>query len=144
MSAPRPALAGLLALALQVAPAAAEPWPICDQGRPASACVVDGDTIWWHGDKFRFAATDAPETEHARCPAERASGERTRDRLAALLGTGATVRPTGARDRYDRRLAGVTVPAGDVEAILLSEGLTLPYAPGRAAHAARAAHWCGG
>jgi micrococcal nuclease len=130
-----------LLLALLVTPAAAEPWPICDRGQPSAACVIDGDGLWFKGRKIRLAATDAPETEQASCEAEYAAGIRARDRLADLLGTGATIHPTGARDRYGRHLATVTVPAGDVEDILISEGLSLPYVAGERDE--RVKHWCG-
>jgi micrococcal nuclease len=133
-------LAAALLLALLVTPAAAEPWPVCDRGQPSAACVIDADSIWFKGRKIRLAATDAPETEQASCQAEYAAGIRARDRLADLLGTGATIHPTGARDRYGRHLA--TVTAGDVEDILISEGLSLPYVAGERDE--RTKHWCGG
>jgi hypothetical protein len=41
----------------------------------------------------------------------------------------------------DWHLATVTVPAGDVEDILISEGLSLPYVAGERDE--RTKHWCG-
>src|SRR3546814_12427253 len=50
-------------------------------------CVVDGDTFWFAGEKYRVADIDTPETHPARCAEEAALGEaatgRLRDRLNA-------------------------------------------------------------
>lgn len=131
-------------MTIMATPALAAPWPICDRGQPDEACVVDGDTIHWHGLKIRLTQTDAPETEHARCPAELAAGIRARDRLADLLGLGAEVRLSGRQDRYRRELGTVETPLGDAESVMLGEGLTLVYRSGRDAKAERMRHWCGG
>ena len=135
-------LALLAALAIAT-PAAADPWPICVRGQPDTACVVDGDTVHYRGRKIRLIATDAPETEHASCPQERAAGERTRDRLAELLAAGVRVETEGREDRYGRLLARLVTPAGDVETILLDEGLTLPYRRSAEERERRREHWCG-
>jgi endonuclease YncB( thermonuclease family) len=127
---------------IMASPAFAAPWPICDHGQPRSACVVDGDTIWYHGQKIRLAATDAPEISEPSCAAERAIGLAARDRLAELMGAAGVVHPTGRRDRYGRFLATIQTGAGNAETILVREGLSLPYQPGRAAREARKAHWC--
>jgi endonuclease YncB( thermonuclease family) len=122
-------------------PATAGAWPLCDEAKGAPRCVVDGDTIHWHGERVRPAKTDAPEIEHAACPAERAAGERARDRLAALL-DGARIRLTGHRDRYGRALGRAKAPGiGDVESAMLAEGVTLPYRAGLRAQ--RVKYWCG-
>jgi hypothetical protein len=48
---------------------------------------------------------------------------------------------TGHQDRYQRTLVNLQTPVGDVGAILMREGLALPYEPGSEAKAARIAHW---
>lgn len=137
----------LLILALALAsPAAAEPL----EGR---IVVIDGDTVWHYSvrgerpEKIRLLDIDAPETHGSKCEAELAAGYRAKARLVELLAQ----RPVSitrcgddgrCTDRFGRTLARISTPGGEVGAILLREGLALPYVPGRKAE--RAAHWCGG
>lgn len=60
-------------------------------------CVVDGDTLWFQGQKVRVADIDAPETHDYRCPEEKALGDRATQRLNQLV--------TAARLRYSRLTA---------------------------------------
>lgn len=53
-------IAGLLAALLFASPATAHGYPICDSS-PRITCVVDGDTVWFEGVKYRFADIDTPE-----------------------------------------------------------------------------------
>lgn len=55
---------------------------------PRNTCVVDGDTFWLAGEKIRIADINAPETQGAACPAERAQGEAAKRRLLILLNAG--------------------------------------------------------
>lgn len=106
--------------------------------------VVDGDTVKIGRQRLRLTAIDAPEIEHARCRTERRAGERAKARVVELLAAEpATIRYSGRDDRYRRPLVDLSVPAGDLGAILMAEGLALPYRGGRAAWSERAAHWCG-
>lgn len=104
------------------------PFPIC--GRSGSDCVIDGDTFRYRGDTIRIADIDAPETRDAKCPSERALGERAKHRLAELLGT-APFTLTGYdsrdRDRYGRALRVVYQDGHSVGAALVSEGLARPW-----------------
>lgn len=59
----------------------------CGQGR-STACVVDGDTIRLGQRRVRLIGIDAPEIAGAQCPAERALGERSANRLLALVNAG--------------------------------------------------------
>ena len=59
----------------------------CGQGR-SMACVVDGDTFRLGRRRVRLIGIDAPEVAGAQCPAERALGERSANRLLALLNQG--------------------------------------------------------
>lgn len=108
------------------------------QAALASVSVTDGDTL--HDDRrnrdYRLYGIDAPETVRAKCPAERELGERAAARLAELLAA-ATVTaepawdPRGLRkwpvDGFGRRIAVIRADGTDVSAVLLSEGLALPY-----------------
>lgn len=115
--------------------------------------IIDGDTVALPfavpargcAEKIRFIDIDAPETYRPHCENERAVGLQAKARVAELL-RGATVyvERSGRKDRYRRTLANLTTAAGDVGAVLIRDGLALPYRPGKAAKAARTAHWCGG
>lgn len=103
---------------------------ICAPG-PRDNCVVDGDTFWVAGEKVRIENIDAPETDQAKCSAERELGERAKHRLVTLLNAGTPqIKRTGS-DRYGRTLARVMVDGRDVGGQLVREGLARPYAGGR-------------
>ncbi|WP_261935967.1 thermonuclease family protein [Sphingomonas bisphenolicum] len=73
-------------------------------------CVVDGDTFWFRGEKYRIADIDTPETHGPRCLAEGELGARATRRLQALMNEGAFSLESGDRDsdRYGRALRLVT------------------------------------
>lgn len=103
-----------------------------------SACVVDGDTLWFKGRKIRIADIDTPEISSPRCRAEEQRGQRAADRLVQLLNRGAvTIASTGDRDvdRYGRELRVVLVNGRNVGDDLISEGLARAWEGGRRA-------WC--
>jgi endonuclease YncB( thermonuclease family) len=92
-------------------------------------CVVDGDTVWWQGEKIRIADIDTPELS-GRCEAERRRARAARDRLVALLNARpVTIERTGT-DRYGRTLARFRSRTGMVGEQLVSEGLAARW-PGR-------------
>lgn len=88
-------------------------------------CVVDGDTIWMHGEKIRIADIDAPETHPPRCAEEQRLGEAATKRLQALLNAGpVTLEVKGrATDRYGRKLRIVTRGGESLGDTLVEEGL---------------------
>lgn len=43
--------------------------------RQRVSCVVDGDTLWLHGEKIRIADIDTPEVSEARCDSEYQLGQ---------------------------------------------------------------------
>ncbi len=92
-------------------------------------CVVDGDTFWFAGDKYRIADIDTPETHPARCAEEAALGEAATERLRAWLNEGAfSLASTGPdTDRYDRKLRIVTRGGTSVGSVLVAEGLARPW-----------------
>lgn len=135
-----------LALVLSATPAKAE---VIDGNR---IVIIDGDTVALPcavpargcAEKIRFIDIDAPETFRPNCENERAVGLQAKARVAELL-RGATVyvERSGRKDRYGRTLANLTTADGDVGAVLMKEGLAVPYRPGKVAKAGRIAHWCG-
>jgi len=89
-------------------------------------CVVDGDTIWLHGEKIRVADIDAPETHPPRCQREAELGEKATRRLHELVNAG----PFEARmfdgrdtDRYGRKLRVLVRDGRSLGDVLVSEGL---------------------
>lgn len=115
--------------------------------------VLDGDTVALPcavpargcAEKVRLTEIDAPEVFHPSCEAERIAGLRAKERVAGLI-RGQAVELVRSRetDRYGRTLGLLKVPAGEVGAILLREGLAVRYRPGRDEKEARTAHWCRG
>lgn len=91
---------------------------LCPPSGARHHCVVDGDTLWWQGEKIRIAEIDAPEI-NGRCPAERALALRSRARLVELLNARGTRFERVGEDRYGRTLANF----GSVSEQLISEGL---------------------
>ena len=104
--------------------------------------VIDGDTVAIGQERLRLLNIDAPETSSPRCPAEAAAGERATTRLKELTAGGVMVVRSGDRDRYGRTLGRLVVGTRDVGDILLSEGVALPWEPGRRAWEERRRHWC--
>lgn len=96
-------------------------------------CVVDGDTFWFRGEKYRIADIDTPETHGPRCAAEAALGARATERLQALLNAGPFSLEVGDRDtdRYGRALRIVTRNDESLGAILVTEGLARSWDGGR-------------
>lgn len=96
-------------------------------------CVVDGDTIWFRGQKIRVADIDAPETHDYRCASEKALGDRATRRLHDLLESGPiTLLPIDRdEDIYGRKLRIVQVNGKSVGDALVSEGLARWYGAGR-------------
>ena len=94
-------------------------------------CVVDGDTIWMHGEKIRLPDIDTPETHPPRCAREAELGAAATNRLHALLNGGAVSVSRDGTDRYGRTLARVYVNGAPVGDRLIAEGLARPYGNGR-------------
>ena len=93
---------------------------ICPPG-PRDNCVVDGDTIWWAGEKIRIADIDTPEM-NGQCPSEARRAVAARNRLTQVLADGFRIHRQG-QDRYGRTLAVLTVNGRSAGDILVSEGL---------------------
>jgi endonuclease YncB( thermonuclease family) len=108
--------------------AAAQTLPICSGGDRAArhvTCIVDGDTGWQNGRKWRLKNIDTPELEgHALCRAEVAKAEKARDRLRELMGHGYRINWTGRKGEYHRDIVTITLSDGrDAGTVLLREGL---------------------
>lgn len=88
-------------------------------------CVVDGDTFWLKGTKYRIADINAPEVSSPDCSAEAALGERATARLVDLLNEGGFSLRSIDRDEdtYGRKLRLVTRAGHSIGERLIAEGL---------------------
>lgn len=137
------AAAIMLALALIAHPARAASDPEAARfarctGPGRVTCVVDGDTIWYRGEKIRLADINAPEVSQPGCAAEAALGERATRRLTELLNAGAfsLERERRDSDRYGRKLRVITRRGTSLGAVLAAEGLAERWQ-------GRRGEWCG-
>ncbi|NDV86492.1 thermonuclease family protein [Aurantimonas aggregata] len=101
--------------------------PTCRGGARAErgvTCLVDGDTGWEKGEKWRIAGIDTPELSKPECAAERRAAVAARDRMQTLMSGGYSL-SGGDTDRYGRRLVTVTLSDGrDAGEVLVAEGLS--------------------
>lgn len=86
--------------------------------------VIDGDTVDVNGARWRLTGYDAPEIVGARCPREKALGEKAKWRLQQILGASkVTTETLGHRDRFGRILGSIRADGRDVGDLLAAEGL---------------------
>lgn len=101
-------------------------FPICS-GRGRVTCVVDGDTIWFRGEKIRLVGFDTPEISNPGCANEGRLGQRAKLRLQELLNAGPfslSANPEGrATDNYGRNLRVVSRGGQNFGDQLIAEGL---------------------
>lgn len=92
-------------------------------------CVVDGDTFWLSGQKFRIADIDTPELSPPRCEAERMKGEAAKKRLRELLSAESFSLVAGWRDedKHGRKLRTVIRDGRSIGDVLVREGLARPW-----------------
>lgn len=96
----------------------------------SGTCVIDGDTIYYGGERIRMVDYDTPEIMEPKCESERVLGHRAKDRLLEILNSGTVeVSRSGTReeDRYGRKLRLVTVNGRSTGDILIDEGLAWPW-----------------
>lgn len=101
-----------------------ERFALCDRQR--ITCVVDGDTLWIGGVKYRIADIDTPEVTNPKCPSEKYLGVKATFRLIELLNAGPFELRTIANreyDRYGRTLRVIVRNGRSLGDQLVSEGL---------------------
>lgn len=99
-----------------------------DRAERKVTCIVDGDTGWERGVKWRALNVDTPEISQPECAAEKRLGLQARDRLRELMAGGYRIKWTGTRGRYARYLANVILSDGrDAGQVLIEEGLSQPW-----------------
>lgn len=127
--------AAILALLMLTAPALAADIGICGDARRVT-CVVDGDTLWWHGERLRLIGIDTPESHSPKCRVQSPLAGAATDRLVELLNGGTPSIERLGKDIYRRTLARITVAGRDIGQVLVDEGFARVYVPGERA-------WCG-
>lgn len=91
-------------------------------------CIVDGDTGWENGMKWRLVDKDTPELSHPACNREYRLAVRARDRLIQLMSEGYVVEPSGGTGRYGRQLVRIRLSSGEYAGdVLMREGLAQPW-----------------
>jgi micrococcal nuclease len=88
-------------------------------------CVVDGDTFWLDGTKYRIADINTPEVSSPQCAREAEMGRRATERLAELLNAGPFALSPIDRDedQYGRKLRVVRRDGQSLGLTLVAEGL---------------------
>jgi micrococcal nuclease len=110
-----------------------------------TAVILDGDTVAFGPERVRIVNIEAPGISEPNCEREEIFALRSRQRLAELIRAGPVTIERLGRDHLGRTLARVILSDGrDVSALLVEEGLALPWYEGAEASAARRRHWCGG
>ncbi len=119
--------AGVRSITAATRPQYRGPIPACSGGDRAArqvTCIVDGDTGWQDGDKWRIANIDTPEISSPECANERSRGYAARDRLRMLMTRGYTLTRHG-KGYYERTLVTITLADGrDAGDVLIAEGLS--------------------
>ena len=100
-------------------------------------CVVDGDTIWFEGEKIRMMCYDTPEPTTNICGGQREIdlAIAASDRLLELLNENQFTITRDGKDKYGRTLAVVRIGGVDIGDILIGEGLARNWPDG-------AEFWC--
>lgn len=94
-------------------------------------CVLDGDTVYFGGEKLEIAGMDAPEIRAAACPDERSRGIEAAVRLNELLNRGKVTVTGTERGTGGQLLTKLTVDGVDVGATMVSAGVAREYGDGR-------------
>lgn len=120
----------------------AEAIEMCSGGNRAArkvTCLVDADTGWERGVKWRLLDIDAPEISKPECRRELAIGNQATRRLQQLMARGYQIADSGRKDRTSdkRSLVRVILPDGrDAGQVLIKEGLAQAWPN-------RGNKWCG-
>lgn len=141
-------LALLVLAAVALVARALDPAPPPVSGR---ASASDGDSFRLGDQRIRLLGIDAPELSQL-CTDEKGAewpcGRVARDRMAALLSSGAVDCHPEDHDQYDRLLSTCSVRKNDLAAIMVAEGLAISagryWTEQQAARQERLGIWAGG
>ncbi|WP_319568992.1 thermonuclease family protein [Cohaesibacter marisflavi] len=102
--------------------------PICSSGKRVS-CVVDGDTFWLKGTKYRLKDVDTPET-NGQCSGEQRLAANATRALSSFLSKGEISLRTYGEGYYGRTLVKVSVDGQDAGKYLLQQRLARRWPDG--------------
>ena len=103
--------------------------PICSSGKRVT-CVIDGDTFWLKGTKYRLKDVDTPEV-NGHCKGEQQLASRATKALATFLSSGNINLRTYGKGHYGRTLVKVTVNGQDAGNTLIQKRLARSWPNGR-------------
>ena len=114
-----------LLAALLLFPSAAFAVDICSGAKARTGtCIIDGDSGWNDGARWRLIDIDAPSLGGKTCKAEAARARTARDRLAALMSGGYEIRWKGGFDVRGSRLVDIQMADGrNAGTVLMHENL---------------------
>ena len=90
-------------------------------------CVVDGDTLWFEGEKIRIKDIDTPEISKADCPQELKLAADATSMLIELLNKDRWTIERDGKDRYGRTLATILVDGTSVAEPMVAAGLAIQW-----------------
>lgn len=104
---------------------------ICNGGNRKArrvTCIVDGDTGWENGIKWRLQSVDTPELGNPACSNERSKAIAARDRLRALMRGGYHIEWMGSSGTHGRKLVRIRLADGRYAGrVLITESLAQPW-----------------
>lgn len=103
--------------------------PICGSGKRVT-CVVDGDTFWLEGVKYRLKDVDTPEV-HGKCRNERRLAKKATEALRGFFERGEMQLTTYGRGYYGRVLVRVSISGVDAGEWLIENGLARRWPDGK-------------
>ena len=109
---------------------------LCKTGQrntPTKTCLVDGDTLWLAGTKYRLKGFDTPEPQSRVCGGdfEKALAKKASNRALQLLnGNAWTIETFGSGNTGQRTLATIRINGRDLGDILISENLARRWPDG--------------
>ncbi len=97
---------------------------VCPKYGRRITCLVDGDTGWERGIKWRLTSIDTPELSKPACAHENRKAGAALRRLRTLMSSGYTIDWLGRRGYYGRQLVNITLSDGrDAGDALLTKDL---------------------
>lgn len=122
--------------AMPAASASAAEFGMCsgpDRAARKVTCLVDGDTGWEQGVKWRLEGVDTPEyAAHAECPEEPERAAQATMRMLELMQRGYEINWLGEKGGAGRDLVRIKLADGrDAGAVLIEDGFAVdwPHVP---------------
>lgn len=94
----------------------------CGSGK-RHTCIVDGDTVWFRGEKMRLYGINAPELSSPFCQKEARLAKTATLQLKTILNTHAWSITRYGKDRYGRTLSQFNIGETTAGDMLIAKGL---------------------